>query len=59
MTENAKPAKKLYQCKVCGLHYESKELAKRCDEFCREHHACGLDIIKHSVEEKQRLAENK
>ncbi|MGH7196460.1 MAG: hypothetical protein ACREGJ_01680 [Candidatus Saccharimonadales bacterium] len=45
-----------YQCPECGLHYKDKELAKKCEAFCKAHHACSMDITKYSVEETERLA---
>lgn len=48
--------KATYQCPVCKLHYRDENLAKRCADYCREHNACSLEIIQHSVEnEKARL----
>lgn len=40
----------LYQCPVCKLHYETAELAKKCQAFCSANNACSLEIIQHSVE---------
>ena len=42
--------KVLYQCPVCGLHYESEEVAKECEAYCTQHNGCSLDITKLSVE---------
>ena len=40
---------KLYQCKECKLYYKTKELAKKCEDFCNKYHACSLEITKHAV----------
>ena len=40
---------KLYQCKECKLYYKDKELAKKCEDFCKKYHACSLEITKHAV----------
>jgi hypothetical protein len=40
----------LYQCPECGLYYEDKDLAEKCEAWCREYKSCNLDIIKHAVE---------
>ncbi len=45
-------AKELYQCQECGFHYEQKEWAKKCEEWCKEHHSCNLKITSHSIESK-------
>ncbi|MDX1535525.1 MAG: hypothetical protein R3346_02080 [Candidatus Spechtbacterales bacterium] len=46
-----KENQKLYECKECGLKYKEKELAKKCTKWCRKHHTCNIEIIKHAVEE--------
>jgi len=42
----------LYQCEECGFHYKSEQLAKQCEDWCRAHHSCNLEIIKDAVENK-------
>lgn len=39
----------LYACKECGLKYEQKEIAEKCEAWCKEHQSCNLEIIKYSV----------
>lgn len=46
--------KELYQCEECGFHYESKELAEKCEEWCKEHHSCNLEITAHAEENKKK-----
>lgn len=41
--------KKLYKCPECGLQYEEKKWADKCEAWCKEHHTCNLEIIKHAV----------
>lgn len=46
----------LYKCEECGLEYKEKEWEEKCEEWCRQHKSCNLEIIKHAVkkeEEKQ------
>jgi hypothetical protein len=45
--------KVLYQCPVCGLHYESEETAKECEAYCTQHNGCSMDITKLSVERSE------
>lgn len=40
--------KKLFQCPECGLRYAEKEIAEKCEAWCKEHHSCNLDIIKYA-----------
>jgi len=39
-----------YQCEECGLFYADKEMAEKCQAWCKEHKSCNLDIIKNAVE---------
>lgn len=39
----------LWACEECGLKYKDRYWAERCEEWCREHKSCNLEIIKHSV----------
>lgn len=41
----------LYQCPACGLQYEEKEIAEKCQSWCQQHNSCHLDIIKHAVKD--------
>ena len=41
----------LHQCEECGLKYESKEIAEKCQAWCHKHKNCNLDIIKNAVQE--------
>ena len=45
------PEVKLYQCHECGLKYKEKEIADKCEAWCREHKSCNLEIIKYAVGE--------
>ena len=42
----------VYKCEECGFHYEMEEVAKDCEKFCIENHACNLEIIKNAIESK-------
>lgn len=44
---------KLYTCPECGLSYREKELAKKCEAWCKEHNSCNLAITKNSVNKKE------
>lgn len=46
------PDKELYQCEECGLKYAEKEIAEKCEVWCREHKSCNLRIIKHAESEE-------
>jgi len=40
---------KIFQCKECKMFYKDKKLAKKCEEWCRKHKSCNIEIIKHSI----------
>ncbi|KKR09754.1 MAG: hypothetical protein UT37_C0011G0011 [Parcubacteria group bacterium GW2011_GWA2_39_18] len=40
---------KLYQCPECGLWYNDKEWAEKCEAWCKERKSCNLEITSHSV----------
>lgn len=46
-----KDDKTLYQCPECNLLYKEKEIAEKCEAWCREHKSCNLEIIKEAVKE--------
>jgi len=39
-----------YQCEKCGLQYAEREIAEKCQAWCKEHKSCNLGIIKNAVE---------
>ena len=39
----------LYVCEECGMAYEEKEWAQKCQEWCHEHHSCNLEIMEHAT----------
>lgn len=41
-----------FTCNECGLTYANKEWAEKCETWCREHHTCNLDIIRHAIAPK-------
>ena len=40
---------KRYYCEKCGLAYIDKKKAFECDEWCKKHKSCNLEIIKFSI----------
>ncbi|MFC2067990.1 hypothetical protein ACFLTP_03145 [Chloroflexota bacterium] len=43
-------AKTLYKCDVCGLAYEEKEWAEKCQSWCETHEGtCNVEYVLHSV----------
>ena len=46
---NHKMDNKLSKCPECGFLYKEKEWARKCEDWCKEHHSCNLEIIKHAI----------
>jgi hypothetical protein len=38
-----------FQCNECKLIYAKKDLAEKCEAWCKEHKSCNLEIIKFAV----------
>jgi len=38
-----------YICEACGFAYKEKELAEKCQQWCKEHQSCNLEITQHAV----------
>jgi len=45
----AKKNKDYYQCEECSFNYLTKTWAKKCEEYCKTHKSCSLEITKHAV----------
>ena len=40
---------KYFQCEECKMFYLKKEIAEKCESWCRKHPSCNLEIIKNAV----------
>ena len=38
-----------YVCEECGFAYEEKAWADKCEQWCRQHQSCNLEITEHAV----------
>ncbi len=47
--EVKKTGKIRYACEECGYIYAQKEWAERCEAWCREHHSCNPEILRHGT----------
>jgi len=39
----------LFICEECGLAYEDRSWAEKCEDFCSKYHACSIEITRHAV----------
>jgi hypothetical protein len=38
-----------YVCEECSFAYKEKQLAEKCEEWCKKHHSCNIEITKNSI----------
>ena len=43
--------KEFYICEACNFVYNKKELAEKCESWCKERNSCNIEITKNSVGE--------
>ena len=41
--------KTLYICEACGLAYDEKYWAEKCQNWCQENQSCNMEITAHAV----------
>lgn len=41
--------RKVHYCEVCSLAYEDLERARQCEEYCRTHESCSLEIGRYAL----------
>ncbi|MBI5228402.1 hypothetical protein HY988_07460 [Candidatus Micrarchaeota archaeon] len=41
--------KDIHLCVVCGFGYKEKEYAQKCEDFCKAHNSCSMEITVHAV----------
>src|SRR3989338_7482344 len=48
---------KRYKCIECSLIYDDKKIAKWCQDWCREHKSCNLEITKYALNKNEKGGE--
>lgn len=49
MVKQIKQKDTYYQCGECKFYYKTKNLARKCEDFCKKHHSCSIEITKHAI----------
>ncbi|MBI2042829.1 hypothetical protein HYT25_00380 [Candidatus Pacearchaeota archaeon] len=49
MKEENVEGKIVYKCEKCGFYYKTKNFAEKCEDFCKKHKSCNLNITKHAI----------
>lgn len=39
----------VYKCMKCGWLYRKRELAEKCQAWCKKHKSCNLEIAKYAI----------
>lgn len=47
--ETVKNGNTLYVCEECGMAYQEKEWAEKCQAWCSENNTCHIEITAHAV----------
>jgi hypothetical protein len=50
--------KQSFICEICGLIYEDRFWAEKCEKYCEENNACSLEITRHAIKEKKHSYQN-
>ena len=48
---------KRYKYIDCGLIYDDKKIAKKCQNWCSKHKSCNLEIKKHAINKNEKVGE--
>jgi len=40
-----------YQCEQCLMWFHDREIAQKCEDWCKKYKSCNLEIIKQAVKE--------
>ena len=44
-----------YQCDDCRLKYKEKNIAEKCEKWCKKHHSCNLQITKNAINKEEAI----
>jgi len=47
--EEIRNNKNYFICEECGFACESKERAENCQNWCKEHKTCNIEITRHAI----------
>lgn len=41
--------KNYYICEECDFAYSDNEIASKCEDWCKKHHSCNMEITKYAI----------
>ena len=39
----------VYKCMKCGWMYRDKDIANKCESWCKKHKSCNLELAKYAI----------
>ena len=49
VNEVTKNGKTYYQCDICKFYYTDRKTAQECEDFCKKHKSCSIEITGKAV----------
>ena len=44
-----KSGKKYFECEECNFIYKDRKTAEKCEDYCKKHNACSIEITRHAI----------
>ena len=41
----------VFACEECGFLYAERKWAEKCEEWCKKHKSCNIEITAHAISE--------
>lgn len=51
--EKIKGKNKCYYCEECELAYQDEKKACECEDWCKKHKSCNIEITKYAINKMQ------
>jgi hypothetical protein len=49
VTEREPEGRTVFLCDICGVGYVDRETAQECEDYCRTHNSCSIEITEKAV----------
>lgn len=46
----------IFECVLCGLKYNEEKWMKKCEDWCREHKSCNVEVISHAINKDYKVS---
>ena len=48
--EIKKSGNRYFECEMCNFVYKDRKIAKKCEDYCKNNHACSIKITKYAIQ---------